>query len=156
MFDMRREGSGPSGIGAVLERVVRRIDPERRLHVYRIWRFWADEVGAGIAAHAQPSGFRAGVLAVRVDSPAWMQELQFLKDDLRARLNARLGQELVREIYFVSGPATEATPAPPPRAAAPPAVAAEPPPLPPLRDPRLAEVFARVIRAHAKRRRSEF
>ena len=34
-----------------------------------------------------------------VDSPEWMQELQFLKQELRDRLNARCGRTVVRTIF---------------------------------------------------------
>jgi predicted nucleic acid-binding Zn ribbon protein len=41
------------------------------------------------------------VLIVAVDSPEWMQELQFLKHELRERLNARLGRSAVRDVFLV-------------------------------------------------------
>lgn len=136
-----------------LRRVLQRIDPDHRLKVYRLWTFWRDEVGAAIAARAEPAGYRAGVLSVRVNSAAWMQELQFMKEEVRERLNTRLGEELIRDIYFVSGPTqavreetTEQADAPPPDAGA------SPTPIPRLRDPRLLAVFERIARAHARRR----
>jgi predicted nucleic acid-binding Zn ribbon protein len=122
-----------------------------------LWTFWEREVGEAIATRAQPASFRAGVLAVRVSSAAWMQELQFMKEEIRERLNARLGEDLVRDIYFVSGPATEPRPAPSPRntVADPDDQEAEPVAMPQLRDPRLAEVFDRILRAHRRRTRRD-
>ncbi|MFN8643872.1 MAG: DUF721 domain-containing protein [Candidatus Binatia bacterium] len=93
----------PDRVADALRQVVQRIDPERRLAAYRVWTFWADEVGPAVAARAEPAAFRDGVLSVRVAGAAWMQELQFMKDELRQRLNRRLGAELIRDIYFVSG-----------------------------------------------------
>ena len=129
--------------------MLQRIDPDKRLEVYRVWTFWAEEVGEAIASRAEPAGFRAGVLSVRVSSASWTQELQFMKDTLRERLNARLGEELIRDIYFVSGSVArrEAEPAEEPIASKPIAV----PLLPPIRDPELAAVFRRIVRAHARR-----
>jgi predicted nucleic acid-binding Zn ribbon protein len=136
--------------------LLQRIDPDQRLRVYRLWTFWDREVGEAIAARAQPASYRAGVLAVRVSSAAWMQELQFMKDEIRERLNARLGEELVRDIYFVSGAATESRRAAPPReTVAEPDTEAEPVVMPQLRDPRLAEVFERILRAHRRRARRQ-
>ena len=61
---------------------------------------------------------------------------------------------MVRDVYFVSGGGETKVPV---RAAAPPPDVADddsgPIDLPPLRDQRLAEVFARITRAHRKRRR---
>ena len=99
---MPRPPDRPNLLGDALRQVLQRIDPERRLAVYRVWVFWDDVVGAAVAARAQPASFRDGVLSVRVGGAAWMQELQFMKEDVRERLNERLGAELIRDIYFVS------------------------------------------------------
>jgi predicted nucleic acid-binding Zn ribbon protein len=148
---MARIGRRVEPVGDALRQVLQRIDPERRLEVFRIW---AGEVGDAVAARAEPAAFRDGVLSVRVRGAAWMQELQFAKEEIRTRLNRRLGAERVRDIYFVSG--SERAPAPPvPRQSPAPAAAPGPPiDLPPLRDPRLAEVFARIARAHQRRGRA--
>lgn len=141
---MTRPRAHPDRVANALRQVVQRIDPERRLPAYRVWTFWADAVGAAIADRAEPAGFRDGVLSVRVAGAAWMQELQFMKDELRERLNARLGAPLIRDIYFVSGAVARAA------ALHTPAAPTAPPPLeaaialPPLKDPRLAAVTARL------------
>jgi predicted nucleic acid-binding Zn ribbon protein len=135
----------------MLDRLLRRIDPDERLRAFRVWTFWSDEVGETIAGHAHPVALRAGVLTVSVDSPTWMQELQFLKETLRERLNARLGQALIDDIYFVSGAAAR----PPRRATTEPAMGPPPAPLPPLRDPELAAAFNRIVQARARRARRQ-
>lgn len=136
-------------IGPVLDRVFERIDPRDRQGLYRIWRFWADEVGEPIARRAQPAGFHAGTLAVEVKGHSWMQELQFLKHDLRDRLNARLGREIIRDIHFVCA----AEPQPPQRNRSRrlEKTATQPIEIPPLADERLAQAFARIVRAHQGR-----
>jgi predicted nucleic acid-binding Zn ribbon protein len=146
---VRRDSNRPGRLAETLGRVVQRIDPDQRLEVYRVWTFWADEVGASIAARAEPLRFRAGVLFVRVASHAWMQELQFMKETLRERLNSRLGSPLIRDVYFVSAPEVEARPAA--KEAEPPAPPEPVVPLPPIGDPRLADAFQRIARAHARR-----
>lgn len=149
---MPRRRQLPGRVNDALQHVLQRIDPERRLELFRIW---AAEVGSAVAARAQPAAFRDGVLSVRVSSAAWMQELQFAKEEIRARLNQRLGAEIVRDVYFVSG-GSEKMPARPAPTAEPDAEAdaGEPIDLPPLRDPRLADVFARLARAHRRRGRA--
>ena len=131
----------------MLDRLLRRIDPDDRLRAFRVWTFWSDEVGEAIAGHARPVALHAGVLTVSVDSPTWMQELQFLKETLRERLNARLGQVLIDDIYFVSG----AVARPARRANTAPTMGPPPAPLPPLRDPELAAAFGRIVQARARR-----
>lgn len=149
---MARPRNRPDRVADALRQVVQRIDPERRLAAYRLWTFWAEEVGPAVAARAEPSAFRDGVLSVRVAGAGWMQELQFMKDDLRQRLNRRLGADLIADIYFVSGPAPRAARAP--AAPAPPAAPIEAPiALPAVSDPALAAVLARLAEAARTRGR---
>lgn len=146
---MARAPSRPNRVADTLQQVVQRFDPERRLDIYRVW---SAVVGAAIAARAQPQSIRDGVLAVRVQGAAWMQELQFAKEDIRQRLNAALGADRIRDLYFVSG---RVAPAARPAAVAPPRGPAEAIALPPLRDPRLAALMARIVRAHQQRGRRQ-
>jgi predicted nucleic acid-binding Zn ribbon protein len=123
--------------------------------VLRVWTFWAEEVGPTIARQATPLDFRNGRLTVRVVGATWMQELRFLEEDIRARLNRRLGANLIRDIYFVAG-SPEPSPRKPPQrkrekaASKPPAVK-----IPPLTDPRLTEIFERLVRVHAAKIRRD-
>jgi hypothetical protein len=147
---MKRPSGHPSAVGDVLGRVLQRVDPEQQLRVYRIWTFWNDEVGDLIARRAQPARFRDGVLFVTVASHSWMQELRFMKDSIRDRLNARLGANLVRDIFFISGSVEDepevAQPADVDPMPAEPLIA-----LPQIADAALAEAFSRALRARAKR-----
>jgi hypothetical protein len=92
--------------------------------------------------------FRNGILFVTVATQSWMQELQFMKETIRGRLNARLGAELVRDIFFVSGsidtPKHEASRQ---RTVSGRALVA----LPLIPDPALAAAFTRVVEARAQR-----
>jgi hypothetical protein len=113
---MARRDDGTTHLGKALGAVLKRVDPDEHLRVYRIWSFWAEEVGELIARRARPTYVRNGVLVVTVATHAWMQELRFMKESLRQRLNTRLGAELIHDLHFVPGPIdTEpADPAPPP------------------------------------------
>ncbi|MBI4515996.1 MAG: DUF721 domain-containing protein [Deltaproteobacteria bacterium] len=58
------------------------------------------------ASPPTPGSFRNGILFVIVASHTWIQELQFLKDDIRTRLDQRLGETdppLLRDIYEAGG-----------------------------------------------------
>ena len=148
---MARPRRSPGRVGDALRQVVQRIDPDRRLAAYRLWTFWADEVGPAVAARAEPASYRDGVLSVRVHGAAWMQELQFMKEELRQRLNQRLGAALIRDIYFVSGPAPRA--AQPKRVAEPPRAVEPAIALPEVSDPALAAVLKRLAEAARTRGR---
>ena len=145
---MRRPNERASKVTDVLSDVLKRVDPEQQMRVYSIWNFWNQEVGELIARRAQPSGFRNGILFVTVATQSWMQELQFMKEKIREQLNARLGAELVRDIFFVSG-TIESPPAPDKneRKLSGRALVS----LPPIGDAALAAAFTRVVDARAQR-----
>ena len=90
-------------IGAVLDQSLKRIDPTARLDEYGVWPIWRDVVGTVIARNAQPEKIRNGTLFVKVSSPVWMQELQFMKDMIAGKLNQRLKSEVVKNIFFMVG-----------------------------------------------------
>ena len=146
----RRRSQHPSRLGDALKSVLQRIDPDKCLKAYRVWVFWAEEVGEAIATRAQPAELRGGLLSVRVNSPAWMQELHFMKDTIRERLNSRLGEELIRDIRFVAGPVVGRPNIGPVPAPSDTAATSK---LPPINDPELAAIFTRIADTHARRRR---
>jgi predicted nucleic acid-binding Zn ribbon protein len=96
--------SEPARLGELLESPARRVGIESGVLVGRVWQFWPDIVGADIAAHAEPTSLRQGVLRVRTDSPAWATELAYLADELRVLVNGSVGHELVTEVRVWSGP----------------------------------------------------
>jgi predicted nucleic acid-binding Zn ribbon protein len=143
----------PDRLGSVLSTVLQRVDPERRLRAYAVWDWWDEEVGDAIAQRAQPTQFRNGILFVSVASHTWMQELQFMKETIRERINARLGETyppLIRDIFFLSGHVAKPAPA---NEAPPPVRDPRPEPpvavLPSSGDARLDAVLARIMRKRA-------
>jgi len=64
---------------------------------------WPEVVGELAAAHSRPAAFRKGLLTVATDSPAWAQELDFLKVEIQERLDRLLGPGVVAELRFKAG-----------------------------------------------------
>ncbi len=91
----------PTRLGDVLRAALDRLPFARRLDDYALWAHWDAVVGPTVALHARPLRLQRGVLVVSVDAAEWMQELQFLKHDIRERLNARLGRAAVRDLFLV-------------------------------------------------------
>jgi hypothetical protein len=89
--------------GSVLAELVERLSFRERLREHAVWNVWAETVGSVLASKSAPVRIEEGKLFVSVANSAWMQELQFLKDDIRSRLNHRLGASVVRGIYLVLG-----------------------------------------------------
>lgn len=116
----------------------------------RVWSAWREIVGPAVAAHAEPTSLREGVLRVRADSPAWATEIGYLVEEIRSRVNAAAGRALVSEVRVWTGP----RPARGPGAGDGPSGgrgAAEEPEKERPQDP--AEALDRARRAWARRRR---
>ena len=90
-------------LGEVLEQSLKRLDLVVRLDEYAVWPIWNEVVGPVIARNAQPEKIRNGTLFVKVSSPVWMQQLQFMKEMIAGKLNHRLKGEVVKNIFFMVG-----------------------------------------------------
>src|SRR5512134_2686653 len=90
-------------LGAVLDHSLKRFELSARLDEYGVWPIWNEVVGKTIAANAQPEKIRNGTLFVKVTSPVWMQQLQFMKEMIAEKLNQRLKSEVVQTIFFMVG-----------------------------------------------------
>jgi predicted nucleic acid-binding Zn ribbon protein len=64
----------------------------------RVQACWEQTVGPAIAAAAAPVAERDGVLTVRCEAAVWSQELELMAAELLGRLNAALGEELLRRL----------------------------------------------------------
>ncbi|GIW42057.1 MAG: hypothetical protein KatS3mg076_2634 [Candidatus Binatia bacterium] len=139
-------------MASVLRKCLQSVDPSGDFDAYRLWSFWDEVVGPGIARRAQPRLVRRGILHVGVSSHAWMQELEFHKEEIRARLNERLGAPLVEKIVF----RLDSAPWPEPAGEKPetPRKPVPMPELPPTGDEELDAALARVARAYARKKAS--
>src|SRR5438034_11214324 len=90
-------------LGTVLDKSLERLELSPRLDEYGVWPIWNDVVGKPIARNAQPEKIRNGTLFVKVTSPVWMQQLQFMKSMIADKLNQRLKQDIVKNIFFMVG-----------------------------------------------------
>lgn len=90
-------------VGDVLGNSLKRLDLWSRLDEYGVWPIWNDVVGRTIALNAQPEKIRNGTLFIKVTSPVWMQQLQFMKQMIADKLNQRLKTEIVKNIFFIVG-----------------------------------------------------
>ena len=89
--------------GAVLDHSLKRFDLSQRLDDYGVWPIWNEVVGKTIARNAQPEKIRNGTLFVKVTSPVWMQQLQFMKEMIVDKINLRLKSAAVKNLFFMVG-----------------------------------------------------
>lgn len=67
---------------------------------WKLWAKWSELVGPSLAQNAEPVGLKDGVLHLWVKNSTWMQQMTFVKDQLRVTLNQKLGMELVKSIRY--------------------------------------------------------
>jgi hypothetical protein len=72
-----------------------------------IWKFWDEIVGSAVSKNARPSRIKNGMLRVTVSDPIWLQELQFIEESIREKLNEKLGRNAVKKVEFKIGPKSE-------------------------------------------------
>lgn len=65
-----------------------------------LWEKVADE---RVEKHTRASKIRNRILYVTTSSPAWAQELSFLKKEIMEKFNRLAGGEVIRDIKFKSG-----------------------------------------------------
>lgn len=148
---MARKDPPIERLGDVLETSLKRLDLNARLDDYGVWAIWNQTVGAAIARNAQPEKIRNGTLMVKVSSPVWMQQLQFMKEMIADKLNEQLQSTVVKNIFFVVGridlPPDEA---PPPNPSTPPRLV-DASFIETIDDPEIRDAFKKLLNSFARR-----
>lgn len=155
---MTKKDGSIERLGDVLGKSLKRLELAPRLDEYGVWPVWNDVVGNPIARNAQPEKIRNGTLFVKVSSPVWMQQLQFMKELIAEKLNQRLGTQVVKNIFFVVGKIDVDAP----EIKAQPAARSESEPQPQpqlddafldsLTDPDIRQAFRRLIKSYSRRK----
>ena len=91
---MRRRDPRPAAVAVAA--LAESLAPQTLLAA--VQRVWEQAVGEIVAAQAEPTGERAGVLVVTCASAVWAQELDLMAPDLVARLNGLLDGAPVRAL----------------------------------------------------------
>jgi len=153
---MDKKNSPIETLGSVLDQSLKRLDLTPRLDQYAVWPIWNDVVGSVIARNAQPEKIRNGTLFVKVSSPVWMQQLQFMKEMIAEKLNHRLKGEVVKNLFFMVGRID--APAPLPAAQTDvgenPGAEIDAEFLASIADPDIRAAFKRLLKSHSRRRPS--
>ena len=145
-------------LGQVLDKSLKRMEISTRLDEYAVWPIWNDIVGMTIARNAQPEKIRNGTLFVKVTSPVWMQQLQYMKEMIAERLNQRLKTDVVKNIFFVVGRIHMETVEVESKPSTPVAPAVQDPEhnedfLESIQDPEIRQAFKRLLKGYSRRHR---
>jgi hypothetical protein len=90
-------------IGEILFKALKRRGMTSKLEENSLLKFWPKAVGSQIAAQTQPDCLRNGTLFVKTTSSVWVQQLHFMKEEIRQKINELSGKESIKEIRFSVG-----------------------------------------------------
>jgi len=90
-------------MGDFLQKVLKKKKILLDLVDYRILDVWKRAVGPQISANTSPFKFKNNTLFVSVSSPAWMQQLRFMKQEIMDKVNLEWEKEEIKNIYFSIG-----------------------------------------------------
>ncbi len=76
---------------------------KERVKEYRLWKEWGNLVGEQIAKNCRPERTKDGILFLKVSSPVWAQQLQFMKGMIIEKVNRFMGDKDVKELRFRVG-----------------------------------------------------
>jgi predicted nucleic acid-binding Zn ribbon protein len=99
---MTHHRRSPRQFGFALDRIRDDLAPQTLLA--EVQRVWPGAVGDGIAAEAQPTAERAGVLTVSCSASVWAQELDLMGPAILERLNQALTGGRVERLRCVAVP----------------------------------------------------
>ena len=102
---MRRRHSQTKlqSIGEILFSIFKRKGMAAKLEENALLKFWPKAVGTQIYLQTQLDCLRGGTLFVKTTSSVWVQQLHFIKEDIRQKLNELYGNNIVKEIKFSVG-----------------------------------------------------
>jgi predicted nucleic acid-binding Zn ribbon protein len=86
----------PRPLGTALTALEARLAPATRLA--RVQAAWPAAAGQAIAAAAQPTAEREGVLTLACAAAVWAAELELMGPELVAALNRALGEEAITAV----------------------------------------------------------
>lgn len=87
-------------LGTVLADILRQHGLDKKLRAHAIPEHWASIVGQNAAKVTNVKKLEHGTLIVEVGAPVWRAELMMRREEIRKKINEKLGAELVRDIVL--------------------------------------------------------
>jgi len=93
----------PQRLGSLAQSVAKQRGWSAHVSEGTVLGSWARVVGDDIAAHAQPTTLRDGILHVSAESTAWATQLRMMQSQILGRIADAVGRDVVRELR-ITGP----------------------------------------------------
>lgn len=99
LLDMSKKAS-LIPIGEILEKTLRSLPVTETFGVYPIWKNWELLVGSKVAAKTSPDYVQNKVLFVSVENSVWLNQLNFEKGALLAKITSLNPENEITDIRF--------------------------------------------------------
>ncbi len=93
----------PEMLGEILHKILKKRNIPHTSTDRYLLTIWRKAVGPQIAAQTHPDMLKRGSLFVRVSAPAWLHQLQFMKDEILGRINELTGKDEIRHLFLTIG-----------------------------------------------------
>lgn len=67
---------------------------------WKMWAKWDEFVGSTMAQNTEPVGYFNGTLYIWVKNATWLQQFNFMRDEVKNTLNTKLGHNFIKNIRF--------------------------------------------------------
>jgi hypothetical protein len=98
-----RKSEHPQRLSLILRRTLNQRNISLPMKDSSVWNAWDKAVGPVISAQTRVDRLDRETLFVKVSSPAWMQQLQFMKQEILDRINETLGKKALKNLFFSAG-----------------------------------------------------
>ena len=99
----RKQQNKLQSIGEVLSAVLKKNGMDSKIEENALLKLWPKAVGPQIASKTHPDCFRGGTLFIKTVSSVWVQQLHFMKEEIRTKINELAKRNAVKEIRFAIG-----------------------------------------------------
>lgn len=97
---MKKPWRQPETLGDILKDSLQKWDFGPTLLRYEVVEKWPELVGPKIAEKSRATGLQGDMLLIEVDHPAWVQELNLLKNQLLQKIGRLFPRAGVKNIRF--------------------------------------------------------
>lgn len=86
-------------IGSIITQWLRDNNLESRVKESSVPDYWREIVGEAVAAHTEVERVSGGRMVIRAENPTWRVEILGRREEIRKKVNERLGADIISEIF---------------------------------------------------------
>lgn len=86
-------------IGKVISEWLKENNLENKVRENSVPDYWREIVGDALASHSSVERVSGGRMVVRAENPTWRLEILNRREEIRQKVNERLGADVISEIF---------------------------------------------------------